>query len=319
MPGYIFSVQITEPSNDTSTLESSQYSVYCSSRLPQPSPIQKSINGMVTHYTRQHWIESFLIKVDSWDLDRSDRKCLICKVPFFSVPSNGDSDPENRQRELSQFKICDGEGNSPMAHDEGFVDQEPNDKEALHRQTSIVSMLGEINLSDGSEEPVRLSCSHIFGKACITSWLETSLTCPACRSRPKLTYIFEFDSWARMRSLGLWRADRAEMLQRIWDHCIPISTHSSITSGRALEFIRRETDPDEIPSPLIRGICEMMAEDAMVLINGRLERHVEGWAAHPEIRRFSISRHPSDAEIEHMISVMRRELKECAEEIDRLE
>ena len=123
----------------------------------------------------------------------------------------------------------------------------------------------------------------------------------------------------RYETLGYWHYERRYLLHRIGENCISSSAYSRITTARALKLLEKETSSNELPSRLMRNIYNLIAKNTIVLADGHLERYVEGWAAHPEVRRFSISAHPTDPEIAHMVSVMRRELRECAEEVDEVD
>lgn len=270
-------------------------------------------------YMGQHWSDKYLAKVEICDLQESDHKCSICREPFLGIPPAKAPGPEDRlQQNLSYFKLC---GDSTVANDETTLDPDSDNKEQTRNENHILNTSGEIDLDNTPEVPVRLSCGHIFGKTCIIRWLVPNLTCPLCRSTPQAASGRQAHSIEITGTLGYWRYERRSMLQRIRGRCIPSSAYSRITTARAINFFQRETSNDEIPSRLMRVIFNIIAENAIVLAtaNGHLKRYVEGWAAHPEVRRFSISAHPSGAEIAHMVSVMRRELRECAAEIDRVD
>lgn len=73
--------------------------------------------------------------------------------------------------------------------------------------------------NDDHEEPAKLRCQHIFGKACITTWLQENDNCPTCRSvilplqRPFAEDMFE----NILDASRWWRIARPEDIQRLSD------------------------------------------------------------------------------------------------------
>lgn len=57
---------------------------------------------------------------------------------------------------------------------------------------------------DDNEEPYqRLSCQHIFHKACLDRWLDVNPTCPLCRERVTQKRLFCTSHALRVKILGL--------------------------------------------------------------------------------------------------------------------
>ena len=61
----------------------------------------------------------------------------------------------------------------------------------------------------------RLRCRHIFGRECLLTWLEDSLTCPTCRA--DVDYLWaDVDTWRFHKSqLRSWREARAYLRERL--------------------------------------------------------------------------------------------------------
>ena len=114
------------------------------------------------------------------------------------------------------------------------------------------------------EVPVRLTCGHIFGKVCITSWLVLHMTCPVCRCRPR------GHSSARLRRVGNWRHERAEMRQPVRDDGIHGSAEPVVTSSQAIDLSRREESGEETSKQLARSVLGFTLIGIVVLFVGIL-------------------------------------------------
>lgn len=104
-----------------------------------------------------------------------------------------------------------------------------SDLDLEHRDCPICPDALE-NHDDCNGTAARLRCGHNFGKECLLTWLEESLTCPMCRA--KLDYLAE--EYSHRLKLGWWIHSRAYMAENISDLRDEVST--------PLVFFRRQLE-----------------------------------------------------------------------------
>ncbi|KAI9866501.1 MAG: hypothetical protein M1813_001052 [Trichoglossum hirsutum] len=101
---------------------------------------------------------------------------------------------------------------------------------------------GEVEPTGGtSETPVKLPCGHIFGYACIKTWLKEHCTCPACRRKLESEIVHSSPSYPsreRVRNTHRLSAERSIQLQ---PNDSPHPTNSSDRTVR-VRAPRRERD-----------------------------------------------------------------------------
>lgn len=72
-----------------------------------------------------------------------------------------------------------------------LTEELPSDERACHicTETYGATTVGFTAINVSSEPPMRLTCGHVFGKHCITTWLATGTTCPICRREFSEQYV----------------------------------------------------------------------------------------------------------------------------------
>jgi hypothetical protein len=65
-----------------------------------------------------------------------------------------------------------------------------------------------------AEDPVKMPCGHVFGKLCITTWLEEHCTCPACRHKLSKADTVYVSQMSNLRQLGLEATHRQQVERR---------------------------------------------------------------------------------------------------------
>ena len=85
-------------------------------------------------------------------------------------------------------------------------------------------------------------CGHVFGKACITEWLQFSSTCPQCRRE-----VFKLPTMNLPSIyLPIWREDRARCLEDM-ERLLGDPASTTAIVQRAIDFVLRETSNDARP------------------------------------------------------------------------
>lgn len=146
----------------------------------------------------------------------------------------------------------------------GDLDESDAKCSICHQPFSRTLPTEDLELDVDPEVPVRLSCGHTFGKVCITRWLVSHLTCPICRCRPR------GHSSARIRKLGNWRHERAEMRQRVRGGRIPELAETVAINSQAVEDNLGETYGVKISTERTRTILGFALIGIVVLIVGTL-------------------------------------------------
>ena len=143
-------------------------------------------------------------------------------------------------------------------------------------------------MGEPSERAIRLPCSHIFGKRCITQWLLEQDSCPQCRritlppaqpherSQPPAGQPFQLPAYLAMLTheqqsilRQMWLETRARLLYRLMANRFTPLT-------KALAFIEEQTSCDRMPNLWGYQYCTAIGNAPQMLINGectaRLDR-----------------------------------------------
>ena len=119
----------------------------------------------------------------------------------------------------------------------------------IHDTTSIIK----------PDSPVRLDCGHIFGKICITHWLENHDKCPECRATI-LTMSLE---------LFQWRETRAEIINALEVDLGDPSSLEAAIARRTIDFIESNSTAQRVPNKSIWWASIYFGHNPLALVDGR--------------------------------------------------
>lgn len=250
----------------------------------------------------QH-IRSCLTEIDIGQLHDSDRQCSICREP---LRTSLHGKVTACQVIVSYTSNADANARSPE-----------------HRIGSNVNEdLDSESENPASEVPVRLSCGHIFGKDCITTWLSfpSRWTCPKCRAEV-------ISPLSPTPGLIIWRALRAELLQKAFDRIgeLYITPAEDVLAQRAIRFVEANTSNEEEPDRHMRSVCEIMARCPYNMIrmrnetSGVLERYIDDLERDLDhVLSEDDGRQIPRGDVVHLIWLVRAEIRTCAEACDAM-
>lgn len=130
-------------------------------------------------------------------------------------------------------------------------------------------------VTDGIQEaPVKLICGHIFGRECITQWLQERDSCPKCRAHvaPVTRQQRAHIEYTRQRQIiESWRQDREYYIARLQAEGKP--------SRNALLFIQQQTTSSGPPSSHLEWLAYVVVERPDLLQDDR-NRAARYWMRH---------------------------------------
>lgn len=177
-----------------------------------------------------------------------------------------------------------------------LTEELPSDERACHicTETYGATTVGFIAINVSSEPPVRLTCGHVFGKHCITTWLATGTTCPICRREFSEQYVRQGSMHRLYYRDRPYPRDRARNVASLLDDASEIDSESIEAS---LSHVSRGTAMQDLLEllPLHHGL------DRERLLNAieRLERlELDGVAARARNRNRLRAIEPSTTEQE---------------------
>ena len=106
-------------------------------------------------------------KVSMHDIDPEEQHCSICGERYLGAV-------ETPLEWLLSFEYGLSNDLDAPASSSTSRQEEPNVPEEVGHQGANVE-------EEFRELPIRLSCKHIFGRKCITCWLQKHWSCPMCR------------------------------------------------------------------------------------------------------------------------------------------
>ena len=145
-------------------------------------------------------------------------------------------------------------------------------------------------MEERSEKPIRLPCTHTFGKRCITQWLLENDSCPQCRritltqpqpqvqsqtpapragQSPQIpAYLAILTHDLQSKFAECWREMRARLLYRLRENRFtPVA--------KATAFVEDQTSADIIPGMWTFHYCAAIQRTPQALINGECTAWLE--------------------------------------------
>lgn len=192
----------------------------------------------------QWLIDNCLTEIDCNDLNELEDSCSICREPLG----------------------CYSFGESSSTGTSSVSCKTLNSESKESRSSSQVPTVQE----NKSETPVRITtCSHVFGRNCITEWLQRSTTCPMCRTKLVCP---------EHKMLDRWRESRSKVIRLLNIMIRQSYVHDSAVTGATIQMIRikqwilRNIPLDKVPDTLTKEIYMDLIRDPRASIVGVNDR-----------------------------------------------
>ena len=195
------------------------------------------------------------------------------------------------------------------SHKENSDDDEQNNTESNEARTGNEAPTDQPNPNPNPPPPsstVHIIYAAPLSKASILSQPSSTPTYHPCRLIPFPLYNSALHSWHYTRASTLSHLNRSRPQN---------SNKSTLITRRAIDFIERETSEEEVPSEMMQSVCLRIKEDSWCLVNGSLERWIEGWEADYGVRRGGEGDWMED-EVGRVVRAVRGEMGECVRAVE---